>query len=692
MKRYKVGVDVGGTFTDIIVADLDTQEIWRGKVLTTSEDQSLGTVAAFHEVEIPFADVSMFVHGHTVGINALLQRRGARVGLLCTQGTRDLLDGGQNVRPYGDSKYDPQWIRPHQARPIVHRRYIREVAERLLYNGEVHEPLDLDSARRALHFLRDGDIESIGICFINSYANPSHERRVQELACELMPNAFITTSDIHPVVGEYKRTTAVILNAYVGPQITTYLHRLKTRIEKDGFSGRVLIMQMNGGLRTLEKTVEHFPAYTIESGPVAGLLGAEFYSQEFLANPNLICIDIGGTSTDIGAVIEGHVQLTDDWEFEETLPLGAPSVDVRSIGAGGGSLIEVDSLGTIRVGPESAGSHPGPAAYGLGGEKPTVTDAYVAMGILKPSLFLGGRMELSAKLARQALTTVAEPTGVSDAELAWSSFQLVNVNIENEIRALAFDRAVDLRNFALFAYGGAGPIHAAFVARDLNMSEVIIPQHAGEFSALGMVVAPIKVEHSLSIVEPIDQVGVDKLADFFTGLEEKVFAELADQSVSPEDVTIDRFIYGMYGGQSSDNRVKLTDWPLGADALTRWQQDFHEYYQRIYGYSAPEMPIVVTTLAVQGQGPAGTMSVHSTPVRAPSADRDGDRTSLYLGTFYRDVPIVARGQLTLEHALRGPAIIDDEQATIVVPPDMTAEIDRYGAVHILTNPSPVKGA
>lgn len=683
---FRLGIDVGGTFTDAVLVDETTGSIRRGKVLSTPHDQSEGTLHALESFGVPSSEIDFFCHGSTVGINALIQRNGARTGLICSQGTRDLLDMGRLRRPLGDDLYDPTWQRAHQANPLVHRRHVREIRARMLADGSTYVELDDEEVREQLRFLREEGVESVAVCLLHSWKNLEHERRIVELLKEQIPDAYVQWSAVRPVYGEYSRTLSCVLDAYTGPLISNYLTQLKDKLEEGGFPGRVLIMQMNGGTRTLEETVQNFPAYMIESGPVAGVLGAEHYARSYLQTSNLICMDIGGTSTDIAFVVEGDAQVTDEWEFEFSLPLGVPAVDVRSLGAGGGSIIGIDEMGTLRVGPESAGARPGPAAYGQGGTLPTITDAYVALGVVQDGLFLRGELKIDRDAAIVALTPVAEQLQLDVIELATGAIKLMNVHIENEISKMAFERALDMRDFSLLAYGGAGAIHAAQVTGNLGLKEAIIPFFPGGFSALGMVTAPVKVEHATSVIEPVDELGPEGLTALLAGLEALVLADLERQSITRDDVEFQRVVYGMYDGQSFDNRLLLpSDGEVTAEALEAWKEEFHAYYDRIYGYSAREMSIIATTVSVTGLGTAPGIPMQELEAGPPepAGDAVARRAAVYMdGERVDDVPFYVRDRLLAGNDVPGPAVIDDGLSTILVTNGATARIDRFGGIRI----------
>ena len=685
LSHYRLGIDVGGTFTDAVLVRLDDGTVRRGKVRTTPEDESLGVLEAVKQFSIDPSEIETIIHGSTVGINALLQRTGPKTALICTEGTRDTLDMGGLSRPDGDDLYDASWIRPHQKRPLVERRHVRDITERLSYDGSVHVPLDKDDVRRHVEFLRDEGVESIAVCLLHAYLNPEHEEQVQQIIAEVMPEAYVQTSAVRPVVGEYDRMFAVVLNAYIGPLMERYLNRLRDRLREHGYTGEVLITQMNGGVRTLDNTLRELPAYTIQSGPTAGLLGAEAYARTVLDEDSYVCVDIGGTSTDIGLVDAGTALRTDDWEFEFGIRLGFPALDVRSIGAGGGSIIGIDELGTLSIGPESAGSDPGPACYGRGGTKPAMTDALVAMGVVHPDLFLDGRMELSREAALTALGTVAEPLGMSPLELAAGVYNLLNAHIESEISKIMFEAAADPTKYVLLAYGGAGPIHGASIARMLGIKRVAIPFFPGGFSALGMVVAPLRVEKARSVVDHIDRLGPESLQKIFAELVDQTVGELALQGADSGSVVLERSLHGHYVGQGFANRIVLRNQDLDEAAIEQWKADFHNFYEHAYGYSARETPIEVTTMTVTGTGKPGEMPLTriATGDEAPPAEALVMHSEVSLdGRSSRSIPFYKRQRLLARNRVVGPAVIDDGLSTVLVPDDASATIDGFGNILI----------
>jgi N-methylhydantoinase A len=684
----RVGVDVGGTFTDGVRIDDETGELTRTKVLTTAADQSIGTLAALGRLVDEPGLLASFHHGYTVGLNAALTRTGASTGMLATAGHRDTVDHGRVWRPFDLNLYDPTWERPHQRHPIVERRHRREVPERIRENGEILQPLDEQATRRELEFLKSEGVEAVGICFLNAYEHPGHERRVREIVEEVIPDAYVQTSEIWPLAREFERTFIVMLDAYTGPPVVRYLRRLRDRLTEAGFDSRVEIMQMDGGLRSAE-TVQRAPVYTLQSGPVAGLLGAETYSRELLDGRDLVCLDIGGTSSDLGVILDGHAELTNEWELEHAIPLAITTLDVRSIGAGGGSLIDLDEVGSLKVGPESAGSDPGPACYGRGAELPALTDAYVVMGLLQPDLFLGGEMKLDRGAALQALGRVAGRLGMDPVELAQGAFSIANTKIAAAVAVMTTHRGLDPREFSLFAYGAAGPMHSVAVARELGITEVVVPYFPGGFSALGLIASRSRVEYSHATMAPLHQLGADELGRVLEELAERCRVDLEQQGIARSEITIDRAYYGMYSGQGQDNRLPLPAGALDPASLTAIADEFHAFYDRRFGYRAPEIPIFVSSVSVVGLGPHPQIALPSgasPPGVEPGRDPERAvivRADIHLDRArYTDSAFYDRHRLIEGDEVHGPAVIDDRLGTIVVNLGAIARVASHGTLRI----------
>lgn len=693
-ERWWLGIDVGGTFTDLVAVSRTTGEVKDLKVLTTRPRQEEGVLEAVRATGIAIEQIDEIVHGHTQGINAVLSRQGAKTALLATAGHRDLLDLGRMDREFGPRLYDPTWLRPHQDRPVVRRRDRFGVRERMGYDGQVVKALDEDQVYDIAQELKRRAFESVAICFINSYVNPAHEQRVAEIVAHECPDIYIQTSALYPVTKEHERTTTVVFDAYVGPTVTGYLRRLETSLDDLGFSGTLWIMTMNGGVGSVEETSKA-PVFQLVSGPVGGVSGAVDLArayQEVGQNGNFLTMDVGGTSTDVAALKQGQTPLTDLWTVEHGLIMTMPAVDVQSVGSGAGSLIHLDPHGALSVGPESAGSTPGPACYGRGGARPTVTDACVQLGILQPDLFAGGAITLDVGLAEAALKSVADPLGMTVTELADGAYRLACSDMASALRSISTFRGLDLRGFSLLAFGAAGPMMAVQVARELGLASVVVPAHSGEFSAYGLVASDLRVTKAKSPLETLTAMGPEKLEATFRELEGAAIAELKRQGVAREDVTLTRDIFAMYSGQSWDNRLQIEGGLIDDGRIKAITDQVHAFYIDTFGFSAEELPILITTVEITAAARRPAL-----PRRRP-AEAIGEsliryRDSLTLaGRMYVDVPIHDRMRIGAQQEISGPAVIVEAYATTVIDADSVARVDELGNLTITLNAQDGDGA
>jgi N-methylhydantoinase A len=673
---WVVGIDVGGTFTDIVALDLIRGEVRDGKVLTTSE-QEVGVLAAIRQIGIEPQEIVELVHGHTVGINAVLSRAGARTALLATDGHRDLLDIGRMNREFGPQFYDPTWVRPHQARPIVSRQQRVGVPERMSAEGNVVRDLDEAAVRAAAHVLKDGGVESVGICFVNAYSNPDHEQRAATIVREVLPEAYVQTSSLYSVTKEHERTTTVALDAYVGPAVTHYLRRLRGLLAEAGFDGLLWIMTMNGGVTTVEHAATA-PVFQLVSGPVGGVAGSVRLAQA--GGPeNLLTMDVGGTSTDVASIVSATTPMTDLWTLEQGLTLTMPLVDVGSVGSGAGSIISVDSLGALRVGPTSAGSVPGPACYGLGGADPTLTDACVTLGILQPDLFAGGAIELDTDLARKALATVAESVGLDATKLASAAYAVACEDMAAKIRSVSVYRGMDLRDFALLPFGAAGPMLANQVAEILGLDTVIVPYSPGQFSALGLLGSDLRVTAATAPMTMLTAGGALDLEQAFTRMEQGIRDDLMAQGLNVGALQFERAFFGMYAGQTWDNRLPLADGPITAETVEAMVEEFHTFYQRNYGFSARELPVMCTSLEVTG------VVARDTTVERQVTSKAGTSyvrtaTVIPVGHGPMEAEVHQRELLTSDARIEGPALVVERFATTFIQPGWSGSLREDGCL------------
>lgn len=673
--RFIVGVDIGGTFTDAVAIDPRTGEARVGKALTRPSREEDGALEAIADAGVPVAEVAEIVHGHTTGLNAVLSRGGAKVGVLASQGYRDLLDIGRMDRPY-EEQFNLRWKRPHQQRPLAPRRLRREVPGRLDAEGGERLPIDADAVRRAVTELRAAGATSFAICLMNSYLDQRHEDEVERIVRELAPDAYVQTSRVYPLAKETERTTTVVLDAYTGPLVIDYLNRLDARLSEGGLDGPVWIMGMNGGVATLEHS-KRFPVTHLLSGPVGGV--AHAVAARDALGPDLVTLDMGGTSTDVAVIHDGQPTHTDHWPVEWGLSLYLPMIEINTIGAGAGSIIAIDDVGSLMVGPRSAGSVPGPACYGRGATEPALTDAFVMLGLIQPEFFFGGQMRLDAAASERVMAPVADAAGVAPHELADAAYRLSVSHISEAIRAISTYRGLDVRTHALVAGGAAGPLVAAEVARALRFRAAVIPRDPGQFSAFGLAVADVRVTESAAVMGFLAAYTPDGLDAAFRELEDGARRQIADQGLPTDDVRVIRSYKGMYAGQTWDNAYPAPPGPYAADTLAEIEQAFHALYERRSGSSSAELPIMVTALEVTAVVSRGAADQYAPDAARAGGDGAPEKTApVWWGGERRPTPFIQRLKLPVGTPIEGPAVILEPHATTTVPPGVAVEAHPEG--------------
>lgn len=678
-REWWLGVDVGGTFTDVVAVNRETGEARGHKVLTTRDCLERGVIQAIENINIPIGSIDEIVHGHTAGINAVLSRQGVSTALITTAGHRDLLDIGRMDREFGPRFYDPTWLRPHQERPIIRRRFRYGIPERTGWNGEEVLPLDEEKLRVAVRQAKDAGVESVAVCFLNSYLSQEHEQRAAAIVGEEHPAAYVQTSALYPVTKEHERTATVALDAYVGPIVTGYLRALEKELSNAGFGGTLWIMTMNGGVGSVAETAKA-PVFQLVSGPVGGVCGAVHVTRTS-EHQNLLTMDVGGTSTDVAAVRGAQTPLTDLWSVEHGLTMTMPVVDVQSVGSGAGSIIHIDSLGTLRVGPESAGSQPGPACYGRGGRRPTLTDACVVLGILQPDLFAGGTIQLQSDLAEGALRSVSDVLGMTPSELSDGAYRLACSDIAGSIRSVSTYRGLDLRQFALLAFGAAGPMVATQVARELGVGRVMVPPDPGEFSAYGLLTSDLRVTKARSPMALLGSFDAQRLEADFKELEQTISADLKRQGVHGEGISFERVFSAMYAGQTWGNRLSLDPGAIDDRRRGEMESQVHQHYLSRYGFSAEELPIVLTTLEVTGVARRPPMP--HLGARHEEGEAVMRHTTIRMsGELHTGVPVYNRSRVSVEEEISGPAIVAETYATTLVDAESTFRVDESGYLSI----------
>jgi N-methylhydantoinase A/oxoprolinase/acetone carboxylase beta subunit len=679
-----IGVDVGGTFTDIVFADTESGRNLIHKVPTTPDDPARGVIAGILELcernGLPRVALNHVLHGTTIGTNAVLEHTGAVTGMITTAGYRDVTHIGRHQRP---QHYSIRQEVPWQDRPLAKRRHRLTVAERVVPpKGEVLVPLDEAAVRKAAGALRDAGAEAVAVCFLFSYLNPAHEMRAAQIVHEEWPEAFVcTSSGVAPQFREFERFTTALLNAFVGPRLKAYVEQLDRSLGEAGLAADLHIMCSNGGVATAA-TVAQTPVLTLLSGPAAGVLGGA-WSGALSSHQHLITFDVGGTSADIGIAIDGHfaeASARDTWIGG--FPVLAPMIDIHTIGAGGGSIAYIDEGGAFRVGPRSAGARPGPAAYGHGGEEPTVTDANLLLGRLDPDNFLGGAMRLDANAARRALGKLADQLRLPLEETAEGILTIVNASMANAISSRTVQKGLDPRDFVLVAFGGAGPLHGAEVARALGIPEVVIPAYPGITSAVGLITTDLKYDAVRTEFQAGDAVDLARLNTDFAAIQKGLARQLAADGVRPEDAAFHRAGDLRYVGQGYELRVPFPNEPLDGVGLAAAFARFGELHHAEYGHVFPNSPIEIVNIRVTGIGrmpkiaaprPSEGGRIAAALVKAaPCAFRIGDRLERLPTPFYR------RDLVPLDEPIAGPAIILQIDSTTVVPPAASLYADHSG--------------
>src|SRR5262245_15663233 len=610
-----IGVDVGGTFTDLVLSDIEQNVTVIHKLPTTPADPSAGVLAGIRELcerhGIAAKDVEHIFHGTTIATNAVLEYRGARTGMVTTKGYRDIIHVGRHQRP---EHYSIMQELPWQDRPLVRRRHRHVVSERLAPpRGQVLVPLAEDEVRDAARALKADGVEAIAVCFLFSYLDPRHEERARDIIAEVYPEAFVTTSArVSPQFREFERFTTAAMNAFIGPKVKEYVSRLGVALQASGLRAELHIMASNGGVATPSMVAEK-PVLTLLSGPAAGVLGGAWVGGQS-GRQRLITFDVGGTSADIGLVVDGtfsEATARDTWIAG--YPVIVPMIDIHTIGAGGGSIAYVDHGGAFRVGPRSAGAEPGPAAYGRGGTEPTVTDANLVLGRLDVHSFLGGEMKLDLSAARRAIAGLATRVGLDEMEAAEGVLTILNSNMANAIRSRTIQKGIDPRGFSLVAFGGAGPLHGAEVAAMLEIPEVIVPAYPGITSALGLLTTDLKYDAIKTEFQVRGAVDLESLNMDLGNMEAGLARQFAAGGVAPDAVSFSRWADLRYLGQGYELRVAIPPGTLDEPKLEGVWQRFHELHHAEYGQSFPASPIEIVNVRVSGIGRMPRVGALRTP-------------------------------------------------------------------------------
>ncbi|MEE2701058.1 MAG: hydantoinase/oxoprolinase family protein [Chloroflexota bacterium] len=682
-KGYIVGVDVGGTFTDVVLADESMNQIWTLKTPSTLSDQSLGFIEGIrqiaHTAGVSVPELVRIFHGTTVATNAILQEVEPRIGLITTQGFRDVFEIGRHDVPRRTDVWG--WVKPKRPVPP---RFIVEVSERVGMEGEVLTPLDEESCRTAVRQLRDQGVQGIAVSFLYSFLMPDHEQKVAKIIAEEYPGAFISlSSEVLPQFREFERTAATILNAMVMPYVSQYVDRIETRLKDHNINAPLLIMKSNGGV-TSAGTASSQAIQTVLSGPVAGVKGALEVAKS-AGFDNFISMDVGGTSADICLVRHGVPEVTTERQIAG-LPLQIPMLDITTVGAGGGSIARVAASGSLTVGPESAGAVPGPACYGLGGLNATVTDAHLVLGNL-PQNLLGGKLTLDRSLAEQTIQrNVADPLGLTVLNASAGILAIANNNMAGAIRAISIGRGFDPSDFALVVFGGAGPLHATAVASMLGIRTVIIPPIPGVLSTYGLLFSDLQNDYVQTIVLEGPVFDLRKIQRAFQKLEKDAVNWLVFEGVPTDKHILSRSADLRYAHQGWEVTVPMPDRPLTQTVVDDLISAFHEAHQRLYTYALPDTPVELVNLRVtaRGQLPRTEISPRSVEPHVVAGVNEGP---VYFGPEFGNVQTAhyQRESLQLGGALSGPALVLQDDTTTLLAPTQIATIDHSGNLVIRLN-------
>jgi len=665
METIRVAVDVGGTFTDICILDETTGEI-RIEKTSSTPDPIDGIISGIEHANVDLSQVSMFSHGTTVATNALITRRLPRTAMICTEGFRDVIEIRRaNKQDLWDAYKDV-------AKPYVPRKDRLTVAERVDASGKVLTPLDEDGARRVARIVKKRGVKAVSVCFMNSFVNGENERRMRAILREEVPGLPVSiSSEVMPEIFEHERFSTTVVNAVLSPVVVDYTTRLGDNLRSKGYKRDLLLLHTGGGVMT-PKSVQDFAARLAGSGIAAGAIASRYIAM-LCGYPNSIGLDMGGTSTDVSMAYEGESRISKDWYIEFGYPIRFPSIEVLTIGAGGGSLAWLDEAGSLRNGPQSAGSQPGPACYGNGNAVPTNTDANVVLGRLGTSL-AGGKLTLRPELSEAAVRTgVAEHFGIDIHVAAESIIKVANANMANAVRLISISRGYDPRDFALVAFGGAGALHGAAVAQELAIPVVIVPPNPGVTSALGCLLVDIQHDFSDSFMADAASTKPEEMEAAFQRLEKEALDRLIHEGVAPSDIVLQRSVEMMYQGQWRSLAISAPGKVVDIGLLI---ESFHREHEREYNFRRDDAPVGLFRVALKAIGtvPKAQLSEHKPSMERPDPK---SRRPVWFEGEPHDTPVFERSELPAGFKITGPAIVEQFDSTVVVPPNTTAVVDKY---------------
>ena len=704
IKRFRIGVDIGGTFTDGTLVDSSTGQVTTSKVLTTPVDPASGFISAVNKLlgvnnEVDPDEIEHVVHATTVATNAIIEGKTAKTAFVTTEGFRDMLEIARQIRP---SLYDLQFEKP---KPLVPRQLCFEIPERLDAKGNVVTPLDEKALAQIVDQIAETGVTAIAVCLLHSYRNPYHEQKVGEAIKAKIPDVKLSlSSEIVPEFREYLRASTTVINSAVAPIVSTYLASIIEKLHSANINSELLVMQSNGGVYPAESASES-PVFMVESGPAAGAVAAASIGSE-LGYPNVISFDMGGTTAKASLIRDGQPNITKDYSVggaaqsgagafggASGYPIRTPVVDLVEIGAGGGSIAWVDSGGALRVGPQSSGADPGPVCYGLGGKEPTITDANLILGRLDPNYFAGGEMTLDTEAANNAISEYcAEPLGLSIEAAAHGIVEIANTAMVNALRLVSVQRGHDPRDFILMGFGGAGPAHVVSLAEQAGIPQVLIPAEPGTTSALGLLVTDVRMESSATLIERSDQIELSKITNEFERLENSGrIAHSSAASASGEPI-FERSIEMRYWGQSFELSVPVPDRKIiDADWMSELIESFHESHNTAYGFRADDEPVELVNLRLTTIGKIARPQLRKLDIISPDAKvAIKGKRPVYFGTDSSEGSVIHttvydRPKLPAGSVFNGPAIVEEPDCTTVIQPSWSVTVDDFGNLLIEHN-------
>jgi N-methylhydantoinase A len=684
---FSLGIDIGGTFTDIVIHDSDTGRILIWKELTTPKNPTIGVISGIKQLlqseSMDPSRIDRVVHATTLFTNALIERKGAKTGLITTAGFRDVLEIGR------ERKYELYDLFIHMPVPLVPRHLRREVAERLSEKGEIEIPLDETALMQEVDELIAQDVRSVAIIFLHAYANPVHEHRVVELISKKYPDLSITASyDVAPEIREYERSSTTAVNAYIKPLAQEYLDLLSHELEEIGITGAFFLMLSNGGLTHIDEA-KRSSVQLLESGPAAGALAGSFFGLKS-GHTNVLAFDMGGTTAKLSLIDDGEPMVTYAFEaarekrFMEGsgLPIRISTIELIEIGAGGGSIAHVDDLGLLKVGPQSSGADPGPACYGRGGAQPTVTDADLILGYLNPDFFLGGGMHIEAEAANGSLESLSGQAGLSVQETVWGIHNIVNENMSAAALVHISERGKDIKDYALLATGGAGPVHAYNLAKKLTIKKLICPPAAGVGSAVGLLMAPARIDRVVSMVCRIEELDWPAFESLYKQLEKDAVKVLSETGAVIRQLEIRRLADMRYAGQGSEIVVHLPPGPYSNDSKAAIVTAFEDTYRRLFSRIPPDVAIQLVNLRVSVSAPMTDSKVEFAMTGQAAGNAFKQKRSVFFEEKggYVQTPVYDRYRISVGEMIDGPAVFEEKESTLVIGPGSVCQAQPDGSL------------